>query len=71
LQALADAGMDDGGAIEQGWFGNCGVGSFGQDNIRGQVCCTQRVREGRFAESAPMTNVEGGCATASIEWACV
>jgi len=66
LQVLADAGLDDGGAIEQGWFGNCGMGSFGQANIRGQVCFTPLVREGRFPERVPMINVEGGCATASM-----
>jgi len=66
LQALADAGMSDGGAIEQGWFGNCGMGSFGQGNIRGQVCFTPLVRERLFPERVPMINVEGGCATASM-----
>ena len=35
LEVLADAGLDDGGRIEQAWFGNCGMGSFGQRNIRG------------------------------------
>jgi len=66
LQVLADAGLDDGGAIEQAWFGNCGMGSFGQACIRGQVCFTPLVREGRFPERVPMINVEGGCATASM-----
>lgn len=66
LDVLADAGFDDGGAIEQGWFGNCGMGTFGQRNIRGQVCFTPLVREGLFPERAPMINVEGGCATASM-----
>jgi acetyl-CoA acetyltransferase len=66
LGVLANAGMSDGGAIEQGWFGNCGMGSFGQGNIRGQVCFTPLVREGLFTERAPMINVEGGCATASM-----
>lgn len=65
-QLLADAGLDDGGAIEQGWFGNCGMGSFGQACIRGQVCFTPLVREGLFPERVPMINVEGGCATASM-----
>ena len=66
LGVLADAGFDDGGAIEQAWFGNCGMGSFGQNNIRGQVCFTPLVREGLFPERVPMINVEGGCATASM-----
>jgi acetyl-CoA acetyltransferase len=63
---LADAGMADGSAIGSSWFGNCGMGSFGQRNIRGQVCFTPLVREGRFPERVPMINVEGGCATASM-----
>lgn len=65
LATLADAGLDDGGPIEMAWFGNCGMGSFGQPNIRGQVCFTPLVREGLFPERVPMMNVEGGCATAS------
>jgi acetyl-CoA acetyltransferase len=64
--ALLDAGMGDGGAIEQAWFGNCGMGAVGQSSIRGQVCMTPLVREGRFPERAPVVNVEGGCATASM-----
>lgn len=66
LEVLADAGMADGGRIGQAWFGNCGMGSFGQRNIRGQVCFTPLVREGLFPERVPMVNVEGGCATASM-----
>ena len=66
LEVLADAGLADGGQIEQAWFGNCGMGSFGQRNIRGQVCFTPLVREGLFPERVPMVNVEGGCATASM-----
>jgi acetyl-CoA acetyltransferase len=37
-----------------------------QGSIRGQVCLTPLVREGRFPERIPVTNVEGGCATASL-----
>lgn len=66
LEALADAGLDSGERIEQAWFGNCGMGTFGQRNIRGQVCFTPLVREGLFPERAPIVNVEGGCATASM-----
>lgn len=66
VAVLSDAGMQDGDAIEQTWFGNCGMGSFGQRNIRGQVCFTPLVREGTFPERAPIINVEGGCATASM-----
>jgi len=66
LAALADAGLADGGPIAQAWFGNCGMGTFGQRNIRGQVCFTPLVRERLFPERVPMINVEGGCATASM-----
>lgn len=65
LQVLADAGMAEGGAIEQAWFGNCGMFAWGQGGIRGQVCFTPLVEEGLFPERVPMINVESGCATAS------
>ncbi len=66
LAVLADARHARGDAIENAWFGNCGMGSFGQRNIRGQVCFTPLVRDGLFPERVPMINVEGGCATASM-----
>lgn len=66
LAVLADAGFDDGGPIEGAWFGNCGMGTFGQRNIRGQVCFTPLVRDNLFPERVPIINVEGGCATASM-----
>jgi acetyl-CoA acetyltransferase len=63
---LADTGADVAQQIEQAWFGNCGMGTFGQRNIRGPVCFTPLVREGIFPERVPLINVEGGCATASM-----
>tara|TARA_R110002095_G_scaffold87395_8_gene76310 strand:+ start:69 stop:1322 length:1254 start_codon:yes stop_codon:yes gene_type:complete len=63
---LADAGLDDPERIESSWFGNCGMWTDEQGSIRGQVCLTPLVREGRFPERIPLTNVEGGCATASL-----
>ncbi len=66
LAAVDDAGMQTGLDIEQGWFGNCGMGTWGQGGIRGQVCFTPLVRDGLFPERVPMINVEGGCATASM-----
>jgi len=63
---LADAGLDDPERIESSWFGNCGMWTDEQGSIRGQVCLTPLVREGRFPERVPLTNVEGGCATASL-----
>ncbi|MEN9630621.1 MAG: hypothetical protein RJA10_3849 [Pseudomonadota bacterium] len=67
-EVLADAGLADGDValIEQAWFGNCGLGQWGQGGIRGQVCFTPLVEEGLFPERVPMINVEGGCATASF-----
>lgn len=63
--ALADAGLE-GGAVESVWFGNCNMALWGQANIRGQVCLAPLVREGILRERAPVTNVEGGCATGSL-----
>ena len=65
---LADCGLDRHSArlIEQAWFGNCGLGQWGQGGIRGQVCFTPLVEEGLFPERVPIVNVEGGCATASF-----
>ena len=65
-QVLEDAGLERGDAIEFAWFGNCGMGSFGQRNVRGQVCFTPLVQAGLFPERVPLINVEGGCATASM-----
>jgi acetyl-CoA acetyltransferase len=66
LDVLADAGLANGEMIEQAWFGNCGMGQWGQGGIRGQVVFSPLVEEGLFPERVPMVNVEGGCATASF-----
>jgi acetyl-CoA acetyltransferase len=68
LELLADCGLGAGSTrlIEQAWFGNCGMGQWGQGGIRGQVAFTPLVEEGLFPERVPMINVEGGCATASF-----
>lgn len=70
VDVLEDCGITaspGGGAlIEQAWFGNCGMGAWGQGGIRGQVCFTPLVEGGLFPERVPMINVEGGCATASF-----
>ena len=70
LDALADCGLPAskgaGRLIEQAWFGNCGMGQWGQGGIRGQVAFTPLVEEGLFPERVPMINVEGGCATAAF-----
>ena len=64
--ALADAGLADGAAIGNAWFSNCGMHTWGQANIRGQVCFSQLVTEGRFPERVSIINVEGGCASGSL-----
>lgn len=66
LIAVQNAQLVDIHDIQQAWFGNCGMGTFGQRNIRGQVCFTPLVKEGLFPERVPIINVEGGCATASM-----
>jgi acetyl-CoA acetyltransferase len=63
LGVLGDAGMGDGADIEVCWFGNTTMYVEGQGNIRGQVCLTPLVREGRFPERVPVINVENACAT--------
>ncbi|MBI3684167.1 MAG: thiolase family protein [Acidobacteria bacterium] len=65
LGVLADAGIGS-DEIEFAWFGNCGMGGWGQANIRGQVCFTPLVQEKLFPERVPLINVEGACATASM-----
>ncbi|MCU0969172.1 MAG: thiolase family protein [Rubrivivax sp.] len=68
LGVLADAALPahDAGLVGQAWFGNCGMGQWGQGGIRGQVCLTPLVEAGLFPERVPVVNVEGGCATASL-----
>lgn len=66
LGALADAQMDKGTDIQAAWFGNCFADYWKQPCIRGNVCFIPLVREGLFPERAPIINVEGGCATASL-----
>jgi acetyl-CoA acetyltransferase len=64
--ALADGGMEDGSAIGSAWFGNCAMGTWGQQNIRGQVALAPLLRDGTLPERLPIVNVEGGCATGSM-----
>ena len=42
------------------------MGTFGQNNIRGQVCFTPLVQKKLFPERVGIINVEGGCATGSM-----
>jgi acetyl-CoA acetyltransferase len=66
LGALSDAGFDGCPPIEAAWFGNCLMHHWGQVSARGNICFIPLVREGLFPERAPIVNVEGGCATASL-----
>lgn len=66
LATLADAGLADGLAIDMAWFANCGMHSWGQNNIRGQVCLAPLQREQLLAERMPIINVEGACASGSL-----
>lgn len=66
LGVLADAGLSTGDGIDAAWFGNCMMHMWSQPVIRGNVCFIPLVREGLFPGRAPITNVEGGCATASL-----
>jgi len=63
--SLHDAGLDSGTVIGQAWFGNCAMGHWGQDNIRGQVALTGLMRDGTLPARLPVLNVEAGCATGS------
>jgi acetyl-CoA acetyltransferase len=64
--ALADAEFESGAAIEAAWFSNCGMHTWGQANIRGQVCFSPLVQSGRFPERVPLINVDGACASGSL-----
>ncbi len=66
IDLLRSAKVEDGNMIGQAWFGNCGMGTFGQNNIRGQVCFTPLVKKKLFPERVGIINVEGGCATGSM-----
>ena len=65
-ELLKSAKVENGDMIGQAWFGNCGMGTFGQNNIRGQVCFTPLVQKKLFPERVGIINVEGGCATGSM-----
>lgn len=66
LGAVTDAGLEDPQVIEAAWFGNCVMHYWGQPLVRGNVSFIPLVREGLFRDRAPVTNVEGACATGSL-----
>lgn len=65
VSAVLDDAAIDGTDVEHTVFGNCAMGTHGQDNIRGQVALTPMMRDGRLPARMPIVNVEAGCATGS------
>jgi acetyl-CoA acetyltransferase len=63
---LGDAGLSDGQAVGQAYFGNCLLHVSGQTMIRGQACLSPLMEEGVLPERLPIANVEGACATGSL-----
>jgi acetyl-CoA acetyltransferase len=63
LGVLHDAGTDSGKNVDSVWFGNSGMGAWGQTSIRGQVCLAPLIRERLLPERVPVMNVENACAT--------
>ena len=53
LGTLADAGMAKGTDIETGWLGNCGMGFWGQNSIRGQALFQPLVAAGLLFGLSP------------------
>jgi acetyl-CoA acetyltransferase len=66
LGVLEDSGLDSGAEIEAAWFSNSLMHYWGQAAARGNVCFIPLVRDGLFPDRAPVINVEGGCASASL-----
>jgi acetyl-CoA acetyltransferase len=66
LGALEDAGLANGGALEQAYFGNCLMHTIGQTMIRGQTCLSDLMEQYVLPERLPIVNVEGACATGSL-----
>lgn len=64
--ALADAGLEHGHDIGHVWFSNLLMDYWGQPYIRGQVALAPLERAGALPPNVPVTNVEGGCASASL-----
>lgn len=63
---LEDAGLTDGSALGQAYFGNCLMHMIGQTMIRGQTCLSDLMEQGVLPERLPIVNVEGACATGSL-----
>jgi acetyl-CoA acetyltransferase len=66
LGVLQDAGLADGSALGQAYFGNCLMHMIGQTMIRGQTCLSDLMEQGVLPKRLPIVNVEGACATGSL-----
>ncbi|MCX7171847.1 MAG: thiolase family protein [Proteobacteria bacterium] len=66
LGVLADGKLETTAAIGGIWFSNLLMDYWGQPYVKGQVCCSELMREGQLPAGVPIVNVEGGCASASI-----
>jgi acetyl-CoA acetyltransferase len=66
LDVLEDAGLADGSALGQAYFGNCLMHMIGQTMIRGQTCLSDLMDQGLLPKRLPIVNVEGACATGSL-----
>lgn len=64
---LQDAGWQNGEAIQNAYFSNCGMGVlWNQDSVRGHCVFAPLVEEGIYPERVPVINVEGACASGSL-----
>ncbi|QBJ97322.1 thiolase family protein [Rhodococcus sp. ABRD24] len=54
------------GEVESAWFGNCFLGTHGQNNVRGQMVLVELMDAGVLPQRMPVTNVEAACATGSF-----
>jgi acetyl-CoA acetyltransferase len=66
LGVLQDAGLADGSALGQAYFGSCLMHMIGQTMIRGQTCLSDRMEQAVLPKRLPIVNVEGACATGSL-----
>lgn len=53
LGVLEDAGLADGSALEQAYFGNCLMHTIGQTMIRDQTCLSDLMDQGVLPERLP------------------
>jgi acetyl-CoA acetyltransferase len=64
---LQDAGWQNGEAIENAYFSNCGMGVlWNQDSVRGHCVFAPLVEDGIYPERIPIINIEGACASGSL-----